>query len=140
MTTNFEPNECIIFPSINENWYIVPTNLKPSAVLRILNESSKSYFVSLYILVGYFKKVEAQIIYKLDFIQSEKMQTFVIVNFKSWCWKLPGHHLFTPKPGRLDCVISIQKGVKSDAYPVTVSKIVTKNFPVSFHSLTPGFK
>ena len=63
--------------------------------------------------------------------------------FKLKCWKLPGHYLCTPEPaaaGRLGCVISIQKGVKSDVYPVAVSQKVTKNLPVSFYSPTPRFK
>ena len=58
------------------------------------------------------------------------------------CWKPPGHYMYlcTPEPGRLGCVISIQKGVKSDAYPVAVSQKVTKNLPVSFYNPKPGFK
>ena len=45
-----------------------------------------------------------------------------------------------PEPGRLGCVISIEIGVKSDAYPVAISQKVTKNLPVSFYSPIPGFK
>ena len=58
---------------------------------------------------------------------------------KPQCWKPPGHYLCTPEPGRLSCIISIHKDVKSDAYPVAVSQKVTKNLPVSFYSPTPRF-
>ena len=59
---------------------------------------------------------------------------------KPRCWKQPGHYLCTPEPGILGCVISTQKGVKSDAYPVAVSQKVTKNLLFFFYSPTPGFK
>ena len=59
--------------------------------------------------------------------------------------KPPGHYLCTHEPGRLGCVISIQKGVISiqkgmngDAYPVAISQKVMKN--ISFYSPTQGFK
>ena len=48
-------------------------------------------------------------------------------------------YLCTPEPGRPGCVISIQKFVNGDAYPVVFSQKVTKNLPVSFYSPTPGF-
>ena len=54
--------------------------------------------------------------------------------------KPPGHYLCTPEPGRLGCVISIQKGVNCGAYPVAFSQKVTKNLPVPFYSPTQGFK
>ena len=44
------------------------------------------------------------------------------------------------EPGRLGCVVSIQKCVKSDVYPVAISQKVTKNLPVSFYSPMPEFK
>ena len=50
-----------------------------------------------------------------------------------------GHYLCAPEPGRLGCVISIEKGVNGDAYPVAVIQKVRKNLPVSFYSPTPGF-
>ena len=58
---------------------------------------------------------------------------------KDQCWKLPGHYLCIPEPGRPDCVISIEIGVNGDAYPVAISPKVTKNLPVSFYSTTSGF-
>ena len=66
-----------------------------------------------------------------------KILHFVLCNLKP-----PGHCLCTTEPGRLGCVISIQKGVNGDAYPVAVlvSQKVTKNLPVSFNSPMPGFK
>ena len=33
--------------------------------------------------------------------------------FKPRCWKPPGHYLYTPEPGRLGCVISIQKDMNA---------------------------
>ena len=59
--------------------------------------------------------------------------------FKPRCWKPLGHYLYTPEPGRLGCVISIQKGMKSDAYTVSIYQKVTKNLPVSFYSHMLGF-
>ena len=41
---------------------------------------------------------------------------------------------------RSGCVISIQTGVKGDAYPVAITQKVTKNLPVSIYSPMPGFK
>ena len=61
-------------------------------------------------------------------------------NLKPRWRKPPGHYLCTPEPGRLDCVMSISKGVNGDAYPVAVSQKVTKTLHVSFYSHTPGFK
>ena len=61
------------------------------------------------------------------------------LTFKPRCWEPPAHYLCTPEPGRLDFVISIQKRVKSDAYPVAICQKVTNNLPVSFYSPTPGF-
>ena len=63
-----------------------------------------------------------------------------ILHLKPRCWEPPSHYLCTPEPGKLDCVISIQKGVNGDAYSVAISQKVTKNLPVSFYSPTPGFK
>ena len=57
---------------------------------------------------------------------------------KPWCWKPPGHYLCIPEPGRLGCIIPIEKGVKGDAYPVAISQKVMKNLPVAFYSPTPG--
>ena len=54
-------------------------------------------------------------------------------------WKPLSHYLCTPESGRLGCVIAIQKGVKSNAYPVSINQKVTKNLPVSFYSHTLGF-
>ena len=59
---------------------------------------------------------------------------------KARCLKPPGHCLYTPEPGRPDCVVSIPVGVNGDEYPVAVSQKVTKNLPVSFYSPMPGFK
>ena len=61
------------------------------------------------------------------------------VILKPRCLKPTGHYLYTPELGRLGCVISIQKGVNCDAYPVSFSQKVTKNLPVSFYIPTPGF-
>ena len=65
-----------------------------------------------------------------------------IMRFKPWCVKPPGHNLCTPEPGRPDCVhvISIQRGINGDAYPVAVSQKMVKHLPVSFYSPTPWFK
>ena len=56
------------------------------------------------------------------------MNTHKMTFVKPRCWEPPGHYLCprSPEPGRPDCVISIQKGVKSDAYPVAVSQKVTE--------------
>ena len=51
---------------------------------------------------------------------------------KPRCWKPSWHYLCTPQPGRLGCVISIQKGLNGYAYPVAISQKVTKNLPASF--------
>ena len=70
---------------------------------------------------------------------------FAQIGFKPKYLKPPGHYLCTHEPGRLGCIISIQKGVISiqkgvngDAYPVAISQKVMKN--ISFYSPTPGFK
>ena len=70
---------------------------------------------------------------------------FAQKGFKPKYLKPPGHYLCTHEPGRLGCVISIQKGIISiqkgvngDAYPVAISQKVMKN--ISFYSPTPGFK
>ena len=59
-------------------------------------------------------------------------EILLVSRFKPRCWEPPGHYLCTPEPGRLGCVISIQKGFKSEAYPVAVSQKVMENLPVSF--------
>ena len=64
----------------------------------------------------------------------------LLLIFKPGCWEPPGHYLCTLESERLGCIISIQKGVNDNAYPVTVSQKVTKILPVSFYSPTPGFK
>ena len=74
-------------------------------------------------------------------MSSTQFEDLVVVAIvKPRCWKLQGHYLCTLEPDRQGCVISIQKGVNGNAYPVAVSQKVTKNFPVSFYSPTPGFK
>ena len=59
---------------------------------------------------------------------------------KPLCWKPPGHYLCTPEPGRLGCVIYIEKGVNSDAYPVAISQKVTKIYPSPFIVPRRGLK
>ena len=63
---------------------------------------------------------------------------FAQICFNPKYLKPPGHYLCIHEPGRLGCVISIKKGVNSDAYPVAISQKVMKN--ISFYSPTPGFK
>ena len=64
-----------------------------------------------------------------------------INTFKPRCWEPPGHYLCRSEPGRLGCIISIQKGGNGDAYlvPCRNQSESDKKLLVSFYSLTLGF-
>ena len=58
--------------------------------------------------------------YSIIFHEMNKAPVTIVVD-KARCWKPPGHYLCIPELGRPDCVISIEKGVNGDVYPVAIS-------------------
>ena len=75
-----------------------------------------------------------------DFLWKKPVDGHLEVGLYFICLNPGWSLLMQPEPGRPDCEIYIQKGVRGDAYPVSISQKVTKNLPIFFYSPSPGFK